>query len=88
MLEGPQLISTLLLIKPRALQRHLAKILKKITQEGFTVVGLKLLMLDEKKAGLFVPEECEVRLIVNGFFSNFSPESWDSQSYKIVSPRQ
>lgn len=48
MTSGPQLITTLLIIKPRAVKRHLPKIIKKIVQEGFKVVGMRLQVLSEE----------------------------------------
>ena len=63
MLSGPRPFTTFLVIKPRAFQRHLTKILKKLTQEGFRLVGLKLLVLDEGKAELIVPNDVGVCII-------------------------
>ncbi|CAG2255348.1 unnamed protein product [Mytilus edulis] len=48
MTAGPQLITTHLIIKPRAVKRHLPKIVKKIIQEGFRVIAMKFqILLDE-----------------------------------------
>ncbi|KAK3107616.1 hypothetical protein FSP39_018349 [Pinctada imbricata] len=57
MLRGPRPITTLLVIKPRALKKHLPKLLRKISQEGFKVVGLKLQVLDQAEARKLVPAE-------------------------------
>ncbi|KAK2148746.1 hypothetical protein LSH36_485g02057 [Paralvinella palmiformis] len=38
MLSGPRPITTLLLCKPNVVQHHLAKLIKRLTQEGFTIV--------------------------------------------------
>ena len=53
---GQQPITTLLLVKPSAVQKFLPRILRKIAQEEFSIMGLRLLLLDEKKAELFVPK--------------------------------
>lgn len=45
MLAGPRPFTTFLIIKPRAFQKHVSKILKKLTQEGFVIVGLRLQVL-------------------------------------------
>lgn len=50
MQQGPQTITTFLLIKPRAVRRHLSKILKKIVQEGFDVTGFRICILDRHQA--------------------------------------
>lgn len=49
MLSGPQPISTLLVIKPRAVKKHLTKILRKVMLEGFTVVGLRLGVVSQEE---------------------------------------
>lgn len=48
MTSGPQLITTALIIKPRAVKRHLSKIVKKIIQEGFKIVGMRLQILNKE----------------------------------------
>lgn len=48
MTSGPQLIATLLIIKPRAVKRHLPKIVKKIIQEGFRVIAMKFKILPDE----------------------------------------
>ena len=48
MTSGPQLITTLLIIKPRAVKRHLPKIVKKIIQEGFRVIAMKFKILPDE----------------------------------------
>ena len=47
MTSGPQLLTTLLIIKPRAVKRHLSKIIKKIVQEGFKIVAMRLQTLTD-----------------------------------------
>lgn len=61
MLSGPQPISTLLVIKPRAVKKHLTKILRKVMLEGFTMVGLRLGVVsqDEELVSL-IDEEGEL----------------------------
>ena len=60
MLRGPRPITTLLTIKPRAVRKHLPKVLRKIGQEGFKVVGWRLGMLSEEEATVLVPKEGEM----------------------------
>lgn len=57
MQSGPRLLTTFLLIKPRAVKRHLPKILKKIVQEGFHIVGFRLDLLDKEKVIRLVQED-------------------------------
>lgn len=61
MLSGPQPISTLLVIKPRAVKKHLTKILRKVMLEGFTVVGLRLgVVSQEEKLVCLIDEDGEL----------------------------
>ncbi|KAJ8321417.1 hypothetical protein KUTeg_001030 [Tegillarca granosa] len=48
MQSGPRPLTTVLLIKPRAVKRHLPKILKKVVQESFHIIGLRLELLDKE----------------------------------------
>jgi nucleoside diphosphate kinase len=57
MLSGPRPITTLLLCKPDVVQRHLAKLFRRVMQEGFTIVGMRLIMLNKQEALMAVPEE-------------------------------
>ena len=67
MLAGPQPIATLLVIKPRAVKKHLTKILRKIMLEGFTVVGLRLgVVSEEEELVCLIDEEGE---LVSGNFT-------------------
>ncbi|XP_071094592.1 dynein axonemal assembly factor 8-like [Haliotis cracherodii] len=50
MLAGPRLLTTFLLIKPSAVVNHLARVFKKIAQEGFQIVGLKMAVLSTQQA--------------------------------------
>ncbi|ESO90664.1 hypothetical protein LOTGIDRAFT_233665 [Lottia gigantea] len=55
MKQGPQPIRTFLLVKPGAVKKQcLSKLLKKIVQEGFKVVGLRLDVLDDNQADVIV----------------------------------
>ena len=47
MLSGPRPITTILLIRPEAVRRHFSAVLRRVVQEGFHVVGLKLEALSE-----------------------------------------
>ncbi|KAL3885198.1 hypothetical protein ACJMK2_025289 [Sinanodonta woodiana] len=59
MLSGPQPITTCLIIKPRAFSKHFPKIMKKVVQQGFNVVGLRLVTIDENRATSLVSREIE-----------------------------
>lgn len=61
MLSGPQPISTLLVIKPRAVKKHLTKILRKVMLEGFSVVGLRLgVVSQEEELVCLIDEDVEL----------------------------
>ncbi|XP_052272728.1 dynein axonemal assembly factor 8-like isoform X2 [Dreissena polymorpha] len=60
MQSGPRPFPTFLLIKPRALHKHLTKILKKLAQENFCIVALKLLVLSREQAQRVIPEEVKL----------------------------
>lgn len=60
MLSGPRPFITVIIIKPRAFKKHLAKVLKKLTQEGFKIVGLKVAVLDKETAQRLVPSDVTV----------------------------
>ncbi|XP_052805856.1 dynein axonemal assembly factor 8-like isoform X2 [Mya arenaria] len=55
MQSGPRPFPTFLVIKPRAFHKHFTKILKKLAQEGFKIVGLKLQVLTEGQATRVIP---------------------------------
>ncbi|XP_022110175.1 uncharacterized protein LOC110989830 [Acanthaster planci] len=57
MLVGPRLLTTVAVIKPLAFRKHLAKILKRIAQENFAVVALRLAIIGSKEAEELVPKE-------------------------------
>ncbi|XP_077985176.1 dynein axonemal assembly factor 8-like [Glandiceps talaboti] len=57
MLSGPRPLTTVAVIKPDALHRHLAKLLKRICQEGFSVIGMRLEVLSRDDAKVLVPAE-------------------------------
>ena len=61
MTSGPTPITTLLLVKPRALKRHFPKILKKIMYEGYQVVGFHLGMLNKEKIDSLLEADMQVR---------------------------
>ncbi|OWF38942.1 uncharacterized protein LOC110465662 [Mizuhopecten yessoensis] len=54
MQREPQPFTTFLLIKPRAVRRHLSKILKKIVQEKFHISALRQCVLDRGQAASLV----------------------------------
>ncbi|XP_055867337.1 dynein axonemal assembly factor 8-like isoform X2 [Biomphalaria glabrata] len=51
---GQQLITTVLLIKPGAVQKYSHRIFKKVVQERFEIIGFRLLVLNESLAEIFV----------------------------------
>lgn len=57
MLSGPQPVTTLLVIKPRAVKKHLTKILRKIMLEGFKVVGLRQAVVEKEEELLCLIDE-------------------------------
>ncbi|XP_060073808.1 dynein axonemal assembly factor 8-like [Ylistrum balloti] len=57
MQRGPQSFTTFLLIKPRAVRRHLSKILKKIVQEKFHITALRFCVLDRSQAMSILEEK-------------------------------
>ena len=57
MLSGPRPITTLLLCKPSVVKRSLAKLLRRVIQEGFVVVAMRLVMLSEDEAVVAIPTE-------------------------------
>ena len=61
MTSGPTPITTLLLVKPRALKRHFPKILKKIMYEGYQIVGFHLGMLNKEKIDNLLEADMQVR---------------------------
>ncbi|XP_041086905.1 dynein axonemal-associated protein 1 isoform X2 [Polyodon spathula] len=50
MVESPELLFTVAVVKPGVWTRSLAKILGKVQLSGFSVVGLKVLLLDQHSA--------------------------------------
>ena len=50
MFLGPQLLVTLCLFKPGVWSHVLGKIFRKVQQNGFTVVGLRVVVLDTSTA--------------------------------------
>ena len=62
MQAGPRPITTILVAKPDVVARHLGKLLKKVGQEGFRVVGMRLTVLSRDEAKQLVPhEDAQVR---------------------------
>ena len=57
MLRGPRPLCTLLLVKPDVVKQGLSKLLRRLAQEGFVVVAMRLESLSEDLAIKVVPEE-------------------------------
>lgn len=60
MLSGPRPFTTFLIVKPRAFQKHVSKILKKLAQESFKIVGLKLTVLSKELAERLIHADVQV----------------------------
>ena len=45
LLEKPRVIPTVCVLKPRTATKHLGKVLKRLGQEGFSVIGMKMMRL-------------------------------------------
>ena len=45
LLERPRVIPTVCVLKPRTATKHLGKVLKRLGQEGFSVIGMKMMHL-------------------------------------------
>lgn len=67
---GPRLLTTVLLIKPFAVQRHLSKIFKRVLQEDFTIVAMRMLMLSPQQAAALVPSENRTNQVVSSMHVN------------------
>ncbi|KAK7106063.1 dynein axonemal assembly factor 8-like [Littorina saxatilis] len=52
-------LTTFLLIKPRAARKHLAKIVRRVLHEGFTIVGFRLDLMSSQLAERFLALEFE-----------------------------
>lgn len=57
MRAGPRPLTTVLVVKPDVVGRHLGKLMKKLRHEGFTLAALKLTVLTEELAEGIVPTE-------------------------------
>ena len=56
-LSGPQPIVTLLVAKPDVLRRNLGKLLKRLSHDGFALVGARLVVLSTEQADVVIPTE-------------------------------
>ena len=56
MLSGPVYLSTVLVVKPDVLKRHLAKLLNRIAQNGFWMAGFKHGMLTQDQVEALIPQ--------------------------------
>ena len=57
MLLDPQQIVSILAAKPDIVRRNLAKLMKRIAQEGFSLVAARLTMLTPLDAAMVTPDE-------------------------------
>ena len=57
MLLDPQQIVSILVAKPDIVRRNLAKLMKRIAQEGFSLVAARLTMLTPLDAAMVTPDE-------------------------------
>lgn len=68
MIKGPQLLVTLCLFKPGVWNHALGRILRRVQQNGFTMVGLCVVVLDTNTAMSLLPankDPCDVDAQVN-----------------------
>ena len=57
LLEKPCVIPTVCVLKPRTASKHLGKVLKRLGQEGFSVIALKMISLSSKDVSTLMTEK-------------------------------
>lgn len=57
LLEKPRVIPTVCVLKPRTASKHLGKVLKRLGQEGFSVIALKMTCLSSKDVSTLMAEK-------------------------------
>lgn len=57
LLEKPRVIPTVCVLKPRAATKHLGKVLKRLGQEGFSVIGMKMMRLSSADVSTLMAEK-------------------------------
>ena len=57
LLEKPRIIPTVCVLKPRTATKHLGKILKRLGQEGFSVIGMKMMRLSSEDVSTLMTEK-------------------------------
>ena len=57
LLAGQKVFSTVLIAKPDVVQRHLGRLLRRISQEGFSIVAMRLLTLTSDEVLTVLPAD-------------------------------
>jgi len=57
LLEKPRVIPTVCVLKPRTASKHLGKVLKRLGQEGFSVTGMKMMILSSTEVSSLIAEK-------------------------------
>ena len=57
LLEKPRVIPTVCVLKPRSATKHLGRVLKRLGQEGFSVVGMKMMRLSSTDVSSLMAEK-------------------------------
>ena len=57
LLEKPRVIPTVCVLKPRTATKHLGKVLKRLGQEGFSVIGMKMTRFSSKDVSSLMAEK-------------------------------
>lgn len=67
LLGKPRVIPTVCVLKPSITTKHLGKVLKRLSQEGFSVIGLKLMILSDADVRLLMENKVRSSTGVRGF---------------------
>ena len=57
LLEKPRVIPTVCILKPGIACKHLGKVLKRLGQEGFSVAGMKMMILSSVDASTLMANQ-------------------------------
>nr|CAB3263206.1 uncharacterized protein LOC104266172 [Phallusia mammillata] len=75
MLSWPRPITSVLIIKPDAFPRHVVKILRRLYQEKFSVVAIRMAILSEDQASQVMPTKYEKMLGERSVFTSHMTSS-------------
>ena len=65
LLEKPRVIPTVCVLKPRTASKHVGKVLKRLGQEGFSVIAMKMMCLSSKDVSTLMAEKVSGSTEVN-----------------------